>query len=241
MADLISEDVLHEMADYYRQRAGEYDEWFERKGRFDRGPALNARWFAEAQEVQTALAQLKVEGDVLELAPGTGIWTRQLLQTATTITAVDASPEMLAINRARLGNEKITYLQADLFSWQPERTYDAVCFGFWISHVPLERFPAFVAMVANALRSGGKVFFVDSRYEPSSTAVDHTLPGKTEQVMTRKLNDGRTFQIVKNFFSSPMLHESFARGRLNVRVEETPTYFIYGTGTKEAVTSTATA
>lgn len=237
MADLVSEGVLKEMATYYRERAYEYDEWFERKGRYDRGPELNARWFTEAQEVQTELERLHVEGDVLELAPGTGIWTRQLLRTATTITAVDASPEMLALNRARLASERISYVQADLFNWQPERTYDAVCFSFWISHVPLERFPAFAEMVAGALRPGGKVFFVDGRHEPTSTAADHTLPEKTEQVMTRKLNDGRAFQIVKNFFSREMLRESFARVGLNIIVEETPTYFIYGTGTKEAIVS----
>src|SRR5579859_2533287 len=119
MQQPVPEHVLQEMKKYYQERAHEYDEWFYRKGRYDYGPALNAHWRAEADEVIAALAAFQLTGDVLELAPGTGIWTEQLLQTAATITAVDASPEMIEINRARVASERVSYVQADLFSWQP--------------------------------------------------------------------------------------------------------------------------
>ena len=35
-------------ARYYRERAPEYDDWWFRRGRFDRGEEANARWFGEA-------------------------------------------------------------------------------------------------------------------------------------------------------------------------------------------------
>src|SRR4051812_23258166 len=95
MPESVPTDVLAEMQNYYQARAAEYDEWWYRRGRFDRDPAANARWFEEAAEVQAALAALQPNGDVLELAPGTGIWTEQLLRTASTITAVDGSTEMM--------------------------------------------------------------------------------------------------------------------------------------------------
>ena len=41
-------------------------------------------------------------GEVLELACGTGLWTVELARHAASITAVDASPEVLEINRSRL-------------------------------------------------------------------------------------------------------------------------------------------
>lgn len=175
-----------------------------------------------------------MNGDVLELAPGTGIWTERIARTASTITAVDASPEMVAINRVKLGPaaDRVTYHLADLFAWQPDREYDACCFGFWISHVPLERLDAFLATVAQALRPGGKLFFVDGRREPTSTAANHQLPDAGEQVMTRKLNDGRAFQIVKNFFDPAALAARCAAAGLDVDVRETATYFMYGVGTK---------
>jgi SAM-dependent methyltransferase len=234
MSSFVPAPILGEMVDYYRARAAEYDEWFYRQGRFDRGEAANAAWFSESAEVFAAFDALGVTGDVLELAPGTGIWTERIARTASTITAVDASPEMVAINRTKLGPtaERITYHLADLFAWQPDRQYDACCFGFWISHVPLERLDAFLATVAQALRPGGKLFFVDGRREPTSTAVNHQLPDHGEQVMTRKLNDGRAFQIVKNFFDPAPLAARCAAIGLDVDVRETATYFMYGVGSK---------
>src|SRR5579883_589226 len=229
----VSSETLDEMMAYYRARASEYDEWFYRRGRSDRGAGANARWNSEMQEVFATLDALDIKGDVLELAPGTGIWTERLLRTAASITAVDASPEMIAINRARVASDRVSYVQADLFKWHPTRTYDAVCFCFWISHVPLERLHTFLSMVAEALRPGGKIFFVDGRREPTGTAADHQLPAEDEQVMTRRLNDGREFQIVKNFYEPASLAPSFAAAGLDVKVCETATYFLYGYGPSE--------
>lgn len=233
MSEIVSSATLDEMRVYYRERAREYDEWFYRQGRYDRGPQANARWFAEADEVFAALTTFDVRGDVLELAPGTGIWTERLVRTVRSITAVDASPEMIAINRAKVASERVAYVQADLFTWRPERTYDAVVFCFWISHVPLERLDAFLQTVASALRPGGKLFFVDSRREPSSTAQDHQLPREEEQVMTRRLNDGREFQIVKNFYVPDFLAPRLASAGFDAVVRETATYFVYGYGIKK--------
>jgi demethylmenaquinone methyltransferase/2-methoxy-6-polyprenyl-1,4-benzoquinol methylase len=234
MRDVVPEQTLHEMRDYYRARAAEYDEWFYRRGRYDRGPEANARWFADAEEVFAALAALPLTGDVLELAPGTGIWTERLARTARSITAVDASPEMVAINRAKVASDRVTYILADLFTWRPARTYDAVVFGFWLSHVPDERLDAFWQMVASALRPGGTVFVVDSRRDQTSTAADHQLPDAGSQVMTRRLNNGAEYRIVKNFPAPAAIEARCAAAGLAVTVRETPTYFQYGIGTRRA-------
>ncbi|HEV2581049.1 MAG TPA: class I SAM-dependent methyltransferase [Ktedonobacteraceae bacterium] len=233
MDQAVPSETLESMKAYYRERAGEYDEWFYRRGRYDRGAEANVRWFVEADEVIGALDGFVMDGDVLELAPGTGIWTERLLHTAGTITAVDASPEMIAINRARIGDKhgaRVRYVLADLFDWQSGRVYDGVFFGFWISHVPLERLDSFMQMLSAALRPGGKLFFVDGRREPFSTAVDHRLPDEGQQRMMRKLNDGRAFDIVKNYYDPAKLSSHFAAHGLDVMVRETATYFLYGYG-----------
>jgi hypothetical protein len=60
---------------------------------------------------------------------------------AESVTAIDASPEMLAIASSRIGGDRrARFVQADLFLWRPDQLYDVVFFGFWLSHVPLERF-----------------------------------------------------------------------------------------------------
>lgn len=227
----VSPQTLQSMKTYYQQRAHEYDEWFYRRGRYDRGSEANACWFSEAEEVFKALDAFSLTGDVLELAPGTGIWTQRLVHTASTITAVDASQEMIEINRAKVNSERVSYQLADLFSWRPERSYDAVFFGFWLSHVPREKLDAFLQSVAAMLHPRGKVFFVDGRREQTSTAVNHQLPTPESQVMTRILNDGRTFEIVKNFYDPIELAARCRYAGLNVTVRETATYFLYGYGT----------
>ncbi len=48
--------------------------------------------------------------------------------------------------------------------------------------------------------------------------------------MTRRLNDGREFQIVKNFYEPGSLAQRCAAAGLDVDVRETATFFLYGAG-----------
>lgn len=106
-------------------------------------------------ELIAAIDAFRPTGDVLELACGPGAWTERLLGHATSVTAVDAAPEMLARAKARVGEDRVRFVQADLFAWTPDRRYDVVFFGSWISHVPLDRFEAFWSLVADCLRPAG--------------------------------------------------------------------------------------
>jgi SAM-dependent methyltransferase len=110
-------DLWQEQIAYYRARAGEYDQWFLREGRYNRGPDANAQWFREAGLVEAALETFAPSGRVLELACGTGLWTRHLVRFAESVTALDASPEVLAINHARVADAKVRYVEADLLGW----------------------------------------------------------------------------------------------------------------------------
>ena len=73
---------------------------------------------------------------------------------------------------------------------------------------------------------------VDGRRETTGTAVDHRLPEEHIQVMTRRLNDGREFKIVKNFYEPVSLAARFASFGFDMAVRETATYFLYGYGTQ---------
>ncbi len=220
--------IIDEQIAYYRARASEYDEWFLRQGRYDRGPEANARWFEEVAAVRAALDRFHPAGDVLELACGTGLWTERLLAHAHRITAVDAAPEVLELNRQRLHSKKIRYLPADLFAWRPEQRFDCVFFGFWLSHVPPERFESFWQMVADSLRPGGRVFFVDSKFEPTSTARDHKLGPPDAGTVVRRLKNGQEYQIVKIFYLREELLRRLTRLGWNAAIRETSNYFLYG-------------
>jgi SAM-dependent methyltransferase len=221
---------LEEQIEYYRARASEYDQWFLRQGRYDRGPDSNQRWFAQDRAVLDRLNAFGPTGSVLELACGTGIWTARLVPHARELVAVDASPEVIAINRDRLRSSNVKYIEADVFAWTPHTQFDVVFFGFWLSHVPPERFGAFWSLVRQALKPDGRFFLVDSAYEPTSTAKDQRLRSRTATTLTRRLNDGREFQIYKIFYDPQSLQERLDQLGWHAEVHQTANYFLYGWG-----------
>lgn len=223
--------LLAEQARYYRERAGEYEDWWFRRGRYDRGAHANAQWFTEIAEVEDALERFRPAGQVLELACGTGLWTRRLVRHTDTVTAVDASPEVIELARAGLDDPKVDYVRADLFAWEPLVSYDVCFFAFWLSHVPEARFEAFWAKVERALRPEGRVFCVDSLPSELSSAVDHRLPDRGEETMTRRLADGREFCIVKRFYEPRALSRRLADLAWDAQIQATPEFFIYGQAT----------
>ncbi|HEX4008510.1 MAG TPA: class I SAM-dependent methyltransferase [Solirubrobacteraceae bacterium] len=230
---MTDDTLLAEQLDYYRARAGEYDQWWLRQGRFDRGAEANARWFEETHQLERVVDEFDPSGDVLELAGGTGLWTRRLAARAAHLTVLDAAPEVLAINRERVGDPTVTYTQADLFDYTPQPgAYDVCFFSFWLSHVPADRFAAFWHTVATALKPGGRVLFIDSARTERSTAADHRLPEQDEQTMTRRLDDGREFQIVKRFYDPGPLETELAGLGWDCRVTGTGEFFIHGTATR---------
>ncbi len=228
-------ELLEEQLAYYRARAAEYDEWFLRQGRYDRGPEWNRRWFTELEEVRRELGSFGPTGQVLELACGTGLWTVELVRYASRVTAVDASPEVLEINRARLEESRtetpVRYVRADLFDWRPDEAYyDVVFFGFWLSHVPPTRFDVFWELVRSALKPGGRAFFVDSLR--TEAWAEKQLLGRDPQGHTtaRQLNDGREFRIVKIFYEPATLERRLADLGWRFSVRTTENHLLYGFG-----------
>lgn len=220
--------LLDEQIAYYRARASEYDDWWFRRGRYDRGDAQREAWAAEIIQLETALGEARPVGTVLELACGTGIWTQRIAPYATSVTAVDVSPEVLAINAGRVGSDRVRYVREDLFRWEPKQRFDFVFFGFWLSHVPPEHFEAFWTKVETSLKPAGRVFFIDSVRNHESTAANHVLPDAEEIVAERALDDGRRFRIVKIFYDARELQQRLEKLGWVGRVRTTGNYFIYG-------------
>jgi len=219
-----AERLLEEQQRYYRERAAEYDDWFFRRGRYDLGADFNEQWTADVATVRRALAQLAPYGEALELACGTGNWTSQLAAGATSVTAVDGAAEMIEISRAKSAATNVTHEVADLFAWRGAGRYDTIFFGFWLSHVPPERFVEFWQNVGRALAPGGRAFFVDS------LAYDATGEGRSREgvVERRRLNDGRQFSIVKVIYEPERLGRELADLGWRCEITTSGRFFIYG-------------
>jgi SAM-dependent methyltransferase len=217
----VEEDALiREQMEYYRARAPEYDVTSSPPG----DPLA-----VQGKRIEKALDQFRPTGRVLEIASGTGTWTVHLLRYASSITALDSSPEMHELSRRKTGGDpRVRYLRADVFSWAPDGRYDVVFFANWLSHVPPGRLHRFWEMVRAALAPGGRVFFADELEDAwrhnerfrETFAGDASVP-----VVHRSLPDGRTFRVVKVFWNPGELRSTLDAMGWDVEIHTAGPFF----------------
>jgi SAM-dependent methyltransferase len=232
----VDAQVLQSQIEYYRQRVTDYDDAFLRKGRWDHGRNNNEAWFRELSQVEDELKGLGPLGETLDIACGTGLWTERLIRMATRVTAIDSSAEMLAACSKRVGGqENVILRQEDIFAWEPREAFDTVFFGFWLSHVPRRDVNWFWNFVAGLLKPGGRSFFVDHRPDPDAFEFGRSVDAGGE-IVSRTVPDGRTYQLIKCFYTVGEIRGDIARANSfeAVRVAATAKYFIYGRGAKHA-------
>ena len=189
------------MIDYYSQRAHEYERIYDK-------PERQADLARLREHLRRAVAGRRV----LELACGTGFWTAAIADCADAIHATDASEEVLEIARAKqLDTTRAAFALGDAYHpAAPTPDFDAGLVFFWWSHVPRARLAEFLMSFHAALKPGARVVFADNRFVPgSSTPISRTdAEGNTYQL--RRLDDGSTHEVLKNFPSADELRSVLA-------------------------------
>jgi SAM-dependent methyltransferase len=223
-------DVDAEMLAYYEARAPEYDDWYLRRGRYERGPIHDAAWNAELDAAGRWLDALPIRGEIVELAAGTGWWS-PLLASKGELSLYDAAAAPLDRARERLLAHGLRAHLHVRDAWtEPDRRVDAVFAGFWLSHVTRDRLDEFLGIVRRWLKPGGTFAFIDSRPDPQSSAGDHPAPADDASV--RRLNDGREFTIVKVYYEPGELEAALLSAGFSVAsVTTTGRFFLLGRAT----------
>jgi SAM-dependent methyltransferase len=221
--------LLDEQTEYYRKRGAVSDDWFYRRGRYDRGPILNRRWFYESVELIQALLTFELSGKVLELGGGTGFWTQHIAMSAEQVTVVDVSAESIAASRARIGSfaSRVRYIETDVFSWAPNQKFDAVFSAFWLSHVPPQMFAEFWDFVHSCLKPGGRVFLIETLRSKNGIARDHRLPGKDEKLALRRRLE-RPYHVYKTYYTPETLRQQLGALGWETDLYATREFFMYG-------------
>ena len=220
-------DPEAQMLAYYEERAPEYDDWYLRRGRYAHGPIHDAAWNAELDIAGRWLDGLPIHGEIVELAAGTGWWS-PLLASKGELSLYDAVAAPLERARERLVAHQ---LRAHLHlrdAWaDPDRAVDALFTGFWLSHVPRTRLDAFLGIARRWLKPGGIFAFIDSQFDPRSSAADHPMPAA--DVSVRRLDDGREFTIVKVYYEPADLEAALDRAGFEAAlVTSTGRFFLTG-------------
>jgi ubiquinone/menaquinone biosynthesis C-methylase UbiE len=187
-----------EMRRYYAARAPEYDRVYQKP---ERQPDI--------RRLQQWLPPLFAGARVLDVAAGTGFWTRHFAPVAREVVLLDTSAETLEIARGRLAAGSCRFVVADAYDLPDTLgTFDAAFAGFWFSHVPVARREKFVAGFVRRVRAGGEIVLIDNRYvEGSSQPISH-VDQHGNSYQTRRLEDGSAHRVLKNFPSREELESA---------------------------------
>ena len=209
--------LQREMIEYYARRAAEYERIYakpERQGDLRRLEGLVERSF---------------EGlNVLEVACGTGYWTRFAARGARSILASDCNEEVLEIARQKAyGGCRVEIVQADAYALDnvPDG-FNAGLAAFWWSHIARADLPRFLRAFHAKLTTGSPVLVLDNRYvEGSSTSVSRRDDqGNTYQI--RRLLDGSEHEVLKNFPDAETFAAALANHGTDLEFTDLPYYWI---------------
>lgn len=212
------------MRQYYARRAPEYDDWYDRLGRYD-DPATNAMWHTEMAALERIAAAFGA-GHLLDIACGTGRWTAHFAANphVTHVTALDQAAEMLAQTQSRLRAAGLdaTLVQGDAYALPfPDRSFNSAFFGFFLSHVPLDGVPSFLAEVRRVLHPDGHILVFDSLLPAGRSPAE---------VQDRPLKDGSHHAVLKIYYTPETLAAALAAGAApgTVATETTGRFFVVG-------------
>jgi SAM-dependent methyltransferase len=208
---------VNELAEYYRERAAEYDAVYAKPERQQ-----------DLARLRGLLPGLVAGRRVLEIAAGTGYWTEVLSASAAAITATDINDETLDVARARqYGPAAVTFLVADARALdQVPGEFDTAFAGFFWSHILRADLPCFLAGLRARLGPGTRLIVLDNRYVHGSSHAISATSDAGDTFQLRTLNDGRRYQIVKNFPSRQQFAADVAAATAGLRWTELRHYWL---------------
>jgi len=195
---------------YYADRAYEYDKTYLRPERQK-----------NIKKLHKLLKTLLRDHIVLEIACGTGYWTKTIASVSKFITAVDINDEVLQIAKNRgVPSNKVIFIQDDVYALNKiQGNFSAGFAGFWWSHILKSKLKQFIRLFHSKLQPNALVLFIDNRrVMRSSTPISRMdIHGNTYQI--RKLEDGREYEILKNFPTKKEIRDILGNEIKNLKIK----------------------
>ena len=207
--------INHELAKYYADRASEYDVIYSKPERQH-----------DIKLLSSFLVEQLSDRSVLEVACGTGFWTQFYGPHTLSTTATDYNEEVLSIARSRLdAYDNIHVEMSDACSLSNiSGNFNAGITAFWWSHLEKSKIASFLQTFHAKLSPGSLVIMADNIYvEGSSTPLSCT-DNEGNSYQLRRLKDGQTFEILKNFPSETEFRMQIEPYGINIQFRKL-TYF----------------
>ena len=177
-----------EIKNYYnnslRNNSNSYE--FER---WEKGSQERSSYVSTRNAVEKYAIPIMADGNILELGPGPGTWTKLLLKKSpsSTYDLVDISEEMLKQAKLSLGDrENINYIQSDILDFVSDKKYDFFFSSRIIEYVP-DKSKA-VQIITNTLKSGASGYLVTKTPHPKRFwGIKNNSPVHQNQISAKDL------------------------------------------------------
>jgi len=187
------------MENYYRDRASEYDEFYEIPEREDDLAQLKGWLIGRAKD-----------RSILEVAAGTGYWTEAAARVAKSIVATDYNREMLALATRRALGPRVTLLTADAYALPVfDSAFNIGMAHLWWSHVGKQRRDKFLSHFISRLQPGASILMIDQTFVPSRCTPISRRDQWGNLLTLRTLKNGMRYEIIKNYPTAEELRQSF--------------------------------
>ena len=209
--------ITEQSAQFYAKSASNHDRIYDRPERQE-----------DLEAMRGHVADVLRGHTVLELACGTGYWTRIIAGVADKVVATDINADMIAMAKLRaLPADKVTLRVADAYDLPTDLgDFTAVFIGFWWSHVAREQQEKFLAQIKSSYGKDLLVVLLDDAYvEGSSETVARTdLEGNTFQIRTAP--DGDRYEIPKSYPSDSALRKKLASSVREIKIVRREYYWL---------------
>ncbi len=209
--------ITEQSAQYYAKSASNHDRVYDHPERQ-----------ADLAAMQAHVAETLRGHTVLELACGTGYWTRFIAATADHVVATDINPEMIAMAQLRaLPADKVTLRVADAWALPDDiGDFTAVFIASWWSHVKREEQERFLAQLRAKVGKDMFIVLLDDAYVEgvSETVARTDMEGNTYQIRTAP--DGERYEVPKTYPSDSALRKKLASSVREIKILRLEFYWL---------------
>lgn len=197
----------NDLIQYYKARAEEYERIYLKPERQE-----------DIASSAKILCDLFQNRSVVEIACGTGFWTSHFAKAAHSVFATDINLAVIEIARQKkISNPNVKFEVKDLYNFEPEKKFQSLFGGFIWSHIPVQDLDLFFETINKLVDKNGTVVLMDNLYVEGSNlpVTEKDEQGNTYQA--RKLDDGSTHRVLKNFATESFLKEKLKERAVHIK------------------------
>ena len=154
-----------------REGAGEVWNW--------ESPAGKKRW---QRRVRMLTAHLTGTDKVLEIGCGTGYFTKEIIKSGAFVTAIDISPELLAIAKDEIMTDNVNFVIENAYEMSfADNSFDSIVGSSVLHHLDIEKA---VSEMYRVLKPGGSIYFTEPNMMNPQIALQKNIPA-----LKRRLGD----------------------------------------------------